>query len=189
MIIDSRPLSYVSTGDIGEPLKPSCLLIRHRLLSLPDLLHACVEIIRNFNVLQEGLSKKAEHLGKIMEHFWNWWRAKYLIQLRECHRYSIGAKSMPQHGLYKSDIELVHNEKHLQGFWKLATIERFLKGPDKQIRGAVIEYLQDFKYCLEETTEPLNLLEIACQVDNQKTGDDRSCNVRDAQVEGGTNTS
>ena len=43
-----------------------------------------------------------------------------------------------QQGLNQGDVVLVHDEKQLQGFWKLARIEKLLEGPDKQIRGAVI---------------------------------------------------
>ena len=37
MIVNSRPLSYVSTEDIEEPLTPSHLLVGQRILSLPDI--------------------------------------------------------------------------------------------------------------------------------------------------------
>ena len=36
MILNSRPLSYVSSEDIEEPLTPSHLLVGYRVLSLPD---------------------------------------------------------------------------------------------------------------------------------------------------------
>ena len=36
MILNSRPLSYVSTEDLEEPLTPSHLLMGRRVLSLPD---------------------------------------------------------------------------------------------------------------------------------------------------------
>ena len=36
MILNSRPLSYVSSEDLEEPLTPSHLLTGRRLLSLPE---------------------------------------------------------------------------------------------------------------------------------------------------------
>ena len=184
MIINSRPLSYVSTEDIEEPLTPSHLLVGHRVLSLPDPSRTCGE--DSIDVSQETLSKRAKHFGKIMEHFWKRWRAEYLLQLRECHRYSMGARSMPQHGLKQGDVVLVHNDKHLRGFWKLTRIERLLEGPDKQIRGAVIRIpSRSSSTILRRPLNCLYPLEITCQaVNKDDTGDDRSSEVGDTQAGG-----
>ena len=35
-VLNSRPLTYVSTVDLEEPLTPSHLLLGYRILSLPD---------------------------------------------------------------------------------------------------------------------------------------------------------
>ena len=39
MILNCRPLSYISTEDIEEPLTPSHLMTGRRLLSLPDAVY------------------------------------------------------------------------------------------------------------------------------------------------------
>ena len=183
MILNSRPLSYVSTENIEEPLTPLHLLVGHRLLSLPDPSHACGE--DTIDVSQETLSKRERYLGKIMEHFWKRWRTEYLLQLRECHRYSMGVKSLtPQHGLSQGDIVLVHNEKHPRGFWKLARIERLLEGPNKKIRGAVIRIpSRSSGTILRRPLKCLYPLEIMCQVvNNHETSNDRNSEVDDTQV-------
>jgi len=148
MIINSRPLSYVSTEDIEEPLTPSHLLVGHRVLSLPDPSRTCGE--DSIDVSQETLSKRAKHLGKIMEQFWKWWRAEYLLLLRKYHCYSWASG---QH-LTQSDIVLVHNHKHLRGFWKLARIERLLEGLGQaNQRCCHWDPVKIFKYHFEATTE------------------------------------
>ena len=65
MILNSRPLSYVSTEDIEEPLTPSHLLVGRRLLSLPA---ASEE--RPPEVSQDALSKRVRYLDRIIAHFW-----------------------------------------------------------------------------------------------------------------------
>ena len=41
-VINSRPLSYISSADYEEPLTPSHLVFGRRLLNLPDYLgHVC----------------------------------------------------------------------------------------------------------------------------------------------------
>ena len=39
MILNSRPLTYISPDDLDEPITPSHLMTGRRLLSLPD--HLC----------------------------------------------------------------------------------------------------------------------------------------------------
>jgi len=133
MILNSRPLSYVSTEDIEEPLTPAHLLTGRRLLSLP-----LASEEDSFEVTQEGLSKRVKYLDRIMTHFWKRWSSEYLLELRDSHRYSRGTESASQQKLKKGDIVLLHDEKNARTFWKLARIEELLSGSDKQIRGAVI---------------------------------------------------
>ena len=72
MILNSRPLSYVSSEDIEESLTPSHLLIGHRVLNLPDTAVTCSEgdVDEDIDVSQKSLSKRARHLSVIMEYFW-----------------------------------------------------------------------------------------------------------------------
>ena len=56
-IVNSRPLSYVTSDDIEEPLTPSHLLVGRRVLSLPDNLSYQGEITdSDFEVTPTSLS-------------------------------------------------------------------------------------------------------------------------------------
>ena len=44
-VLNSRPLTYLSTDDLEEPLTPSHLLVGRRLLDMPD--HICDKIQKN----------------------------------------------------------------------------------------------------------------------------------------------
>ena len=72
MILNSKPLSYVSSEDIEEPLTPSHLLIGHRVINLLDTVvtYGGGDSDEDIDVSQESLSKRVRHLSVIMEHFW-----------------------------------------------------------------------------------------------------------------------
>ena len=61
-IINSRPISYLSSDDVVEPLMPSHLLVGHRILNLPDHL-TCHEEDENeeFKITDEALQRRAKH--------------------------------------------------------------------------------------------------------------------------------
>ena len=58
MIVNSRPISYMSTDDLEEPLTPSHLLIGRRVLSLPDNLCYREEIDDDIEITPTCLGKR-----------------------------------------------------------------------------------------------------------------------------------
>ena len=87
MIINSRPLYYVSPDDLEEPLTPSHLLVGRRLLSLPDNLCYYRDVDDDdFEVNPSCLNKRLKYLNNILNQFWRRWRTEYLLELRESHR-------------------------------------------------------------------------------------------------------
>lgn len=141
MIINSRPLSYVSTEDVEEPLTPSHLLVGRRVLSLPDttFYHKMGDDNYNVELTHDSLSRRMDHLNKTLNHFWKRWRAEYLLQLRECHRHSGTTDS--KNVLCEGQVVLMHNEGSPRGFWKLVRIHKLIKGGDGHIRGAIVRVL------------------------------------------------
>ena len=70
MIMNSRPLSYLFTEYIEEPLMLSHLLIGQRTLSLPDgNLHCGLIEDSDGEFTHESLSRRIDHLNKTMNHF------------------------------------------------------------------------------------------------------------------------
>ena len=119
MIVNSRPLSYVSIEDMEEPLTPSHLLVGRRTLSLPDItLHKIDEGDYNAELTPNTLNRWMNHLRKTLDHFWKRWQREYLLQLRDCHRHY---KKADERGdtLCEGQIVLVYSDKHMRGFWKL----------------------------------------------------------------------
>ena len=85
-IINSRPISYLSSDDVEEPLTPSHLLVGHRILNLPDHLNYHEEDgDEEFEITDETLQRKTKHLSSVLNHFWKRWSKEYLIELRDAH--------------------------------------------------------------------------------------------------------
>ena len=134
MIVNSRPLSYVSTEDMEEPLTP--LLVGRRTLSLPDVtLHKIDEGDYNAELTPNTLNRRMNHLRKTLDHFWKWWQREYLLQLKDCHCHY---KKTDDRGDTLSEVQivLVHSDKHMRGFWKLGKVQKLIQGSDGHVRGA-----------------------------------------------------
>ena len=66
MIVNSRPISYMSTDDLEEPLTPSHLLIGRRVLSLPDNLCYREEIDDDIEITTTHLGKRMKYLNNTL---------------------------------------------------------------------------------------------------------------------------
>ena len=67
MIVNSRPLTYVSTEDMREPITPSRLISGRRLMSLPD---GCYNRDMSDTVSNSSdLSRRMIHLKTVLPHF------------------------------------------------------------------------------------------------------------------------
>ena len=88
-IINSRPLSYVTPDDLSKPLTPSHLLMGGRALILPDNLSYEGEMHdEDFELNPSELSKRVKYFNNALNQFWQQWRHKYLLELKEAHRFS-----------------------------------------------------------------------------------------------------
>ena len=136
-IINSRPLSFISSNDLEEPLTPSHLLIGRRALNLPDLCSEGDED-HDFEVTPTVLTKRLKYLSTVLDKFWRRWRNEYLLELRDSHRYTSGNSSADQ-SVSVGDIVVVHSDDKPRGFWKLARVKDLITGYDGQVRGAVLK--------------------------------------------------
>ena len=108
-IINSRPISYLNSSDLEEPLMPSHLLVGRRLLNLPDnLTHLEEEGDRDFEVTDEVFQRRARYLSSVLNHFWRRWSKEYLLELRNAHRQRPSACS--SHIIAVGDIVVVHDQ-------------------------------------------------------------------------------
>lgn len=138
-IINSRPLSYLTSSDVEEPLTPSHLLIGRQVLSLPDNLGYSIDLDdQEFAVDSNQWDKRMKHLSNTLNPFWKRWRSEYLTKLRESHRRSRCTYSKePQVSV--GDMVIVHDESLPRSLWRLGKIEEVFAGRDGMIRGAAVK--------------------------------------------------
>ena len=109
------------------------LLCGSRLLSLPDHLtyhHPLGD--EDFEITPAQAARRVKHLNNVLNHFWRCWRQEYLLELRECHRYSRGKESAPT--VEVGDVVLLYDDALPR---KLARVQELITGRDGKPRGAV----------------------------------------------------
>ena len=110
-VLNSRPLTYVSSEDATEPLTPSHLLVGYRILTLPD--HTIPD---DSDYTPENITCRMSHLSKTLGRFWKCWKREYLLELREFHR------SRARGGVLYTlprEVVTVYDEGHPRGLWRL----------------------------------------------------------------------
>ncbi len=140
-IINSRPLTYLSAGDMEEPLTPPHLIVGRRIHNLPDhLSHRDDLKDKEFSLNSTQLTRRMKYLANVLNHFWNRWRNEYLSELREAHSYTARKQSKAKYPAASvGDIVVVHDERLPRGLWKLGRIVSVMKGRDDLIRGATVK--------------------------------------------------
>lgn len=138
MIVNSRPISYVSSNDLEEPLTPSHLLIGRRLLSLPDNLCYYKEADLDYETetTTEILTRRMRFLNSMLDRFWKRWKNEYLLELRNSHRLNKRVPGSKQ--ISSGEVVVVHNDNKRRGFWNLGVVEEIILGRDRQVRGATV---------------------------------------------------
>ena len=131
MVLNSRPLTYVSSSDMDKPLTPSHLLVGRRIMSSPDDLMVDEGSAEEFNVILN----RVHHLNKALNFFWIRWRKEYLLELREVHRYYRGGGSTQ---VSVSDVVVVHGDGQPRSCWRLGRVEQVIAGEDGESRLATV---------------------------------------------------
>ena len=106
MVINSRPLTFVSSDDLEEPLIPSHLLFSRRMMDSSRLsTYDSSEVDETFDVQPVALTQRAKHLNRTIDKFWDRWK-EYLVELREAHRQCAKKSGAP--AIAQGDAVIIH---------------------------------------------------------------------------------
>jgi hypothetical protein len=120
VVLNSRPLTYISADDLDEPLTPSHLLVGRRLMNFPGHLLATSHD-SECDVDGCDLNARLKHLNRLLDSFWKRWRREYLLELREAHRHH-----RSNGDLSEGDIVTIYSDGQPRSCWKLGRIERMI---------------------------------------------------------------
>ena len=132
-IINSRPLTFVYSDDLEEPLTPGHLLHGRRIPSLPEVADVTVQELN-----RESMTRRAKYLSTLLVHFWRWWKKEYLVGMREYHR--MKSLNAGQEVIHEGDVVSIHDDSTLKkGFWKLRLVKSLIRRRDQEVRGAEVK--------------------------------------------------
>ena len=162
--LNSRPISYLSSEDLEEPLTPSHLLMGRRLCSLPSPVNISDED-PEFGVTASNLTRRMVYLNTVLQNFWKRWKTEYLIGLREIHSNEKGAKDTVAR-IQVGDVVLIHDPVQPRALWKMGKVEKLLQGLDGLVRGAALRVQSGTTtISLNRPLQHLYLLEIGATAD------------------------
>ena len=137
--LNSRPLTYISEDDSGEPLTPSHLVLGRRVLNLPDIPDRSLADNSNSHSL---FSRRLKHIATLLQHYWKRWRHEYLRGLREYHRNSLSRK-VGENFISVGDAVIIHEENLPRSRWKMGKVLSLIAGKDGFVRGAKLKVISN----------------------------------------------
>ena len=84
-VLNSRPLTYLYSDDLEEPLTPSHLILGRGILKLPEF-EEDKEDDKDFDDNPDTALRRLQYLSTVLKHYWQRWKAEYLVDLREFRR-------------------------------------------------------------------------------------------------------
>lgn len=176
-VLNSRPLTFVSTEDLEDPLTPSHLVCGHRVLSLPDI--PFNEDDEDYGVTVSDLTRRARHLKKTLDRFWKRWKREYLLELREDHR-SYKTPGVDTYPIRKGDMVTVYDESHPRGLWRLGLVDDLTTSTDGEVRGACVRVISKTgrPHLMRRPIQHLYLLEVSSSNEKDNPPDENVANEK-----------
>ena len=130
LILNSKPLTYMSDDASDDVLTPNHILFGRRLPLTNEIEGENAKMEPRTG---EELTEKMRNTKKLIDNFWDLWRKDYLLSLRENMRpHSNFVDVKPK----VDDIVIVHEDKVPRYQWNMGRIIEVEKSSDGQIRSA-----------------------------------------------------
>ena len=132
--LNSRPLTYVSSDDVEEPLTPFHLIYGRGILSLPEVAPGRGLIERSGVIWWWPEKKKI--FAIVTRSLWKHWSKEYIIELRNLHR----QKSRPEGSVTISvgDIVTLFEDNLPRKQWRLGRVEQLIPNADDNALAAIV---------------------------------------------------
>ena len=124
--LNSRPLTYVSSDDVEEPLTPFHLIYGRGILSLAKVAPGREASLSEATSSIDG-PRRRKYLRLLLDHFWKRWSKEYLIELRNLYL----QKSRPEGSVTISfgDIVTLFEDNLPCSQWRLGRVEQLIPVP------------------------------------------------------------
>ena len=133
-VLNSRPITYIYTDDIEYALTPSHLVCGKILSTLPAC--SAEDELTEYPEDQSTFTIRMICLSTLMKNYWRSWLHDYIVNLREFH--NCKAKKAGHPMIEESDVVIKKDYNLHRGNWRLARVDKLLKGTNGEIRGAEI---------------------------------------------------
>ena len=155
LILNTRPLLPLHDDDAEEILTPHHILYGRKFDMYNE--NTCKYVHNNQD--ESLLTSRKKHVEKVINHFWERWRAEYLVSLREHDKkYKRRNEKVPN----VNDIVLIFEEKQPRQNWKLGRIVELISSKDKEIRSVKLLVGKTNRYI----NRPVNrLFPLECRID------------------------
>ena len=164
-VLNSRPLTYVYEDDVQQPLTPSHLFTGRRTITANEIIEDDDEIC---DLTRDGAIDRLNAVDMVLSHFWKRWVKEYLLNLRECHKMN----QRPEVHIKEGDVVLVQDDNVKRNKWKLAVVDRLIKGDDQRTRGAWVRLAKKGKQMtkMKRPIQKLYPLELNERTDHHRDG-------------------
>lgn len=136
--LNYRPLTYVSSDDVEEPLTPFHLIYGRGILSLPEVTPGEEASLSQAASCRDG-PRRRKYLPFLLDHFWKRWSKEYVAISQNLHR----ERRIPEGSISLSigDVVNLFKDKLPRSQWRFGRVEQLIPGTEDNVRAAVVKVI------------------------------------------------